>query len=162
MKITVAYYSKGGCTKRMADEIVKGIEKVDGVEAKAFALDELDLDYLAESKAFILGTPVYYASSCWQVKKWFDESAKIKLAGKLGGAFATADFVQGGASNALTMILSHMMVKGMLVYSGGGAFGLPFIHQGPVAIKPTLEEDAKMFSIYGERMAQKAKELFAE
>ena len=162
MKITIAYYSKGGRTKAMAEKIAEGARAVAGTEVGVFAIDDIDLDFLAESDAFILGTPVYYASSVWQIKKWFDESKNISLAGKLGAVFATADYCQGGASNALTMLLTHMMVKGMIVYSGGGAYGKPFIHQGAVALKDTLEKDSEMFPIFGKRIAEKAQELVAK
>lgn len=162
MKATIAYYSRGGRTKEMAQLIADGMNSVEGVEARIYPIEEIDLDYLAASEVFLVGTPVWYASTTWQVKKWFDESRAISLAGKLGGAFATADYAQGGAANALTMILSHMMVKGMIVYSGGGSYGKPIIHQGPVALKDTIEKDREMFPIYGKRMAQKAIELFGK
>ena len=48
----------------------------------------------------------------------------------------------------------------MLVYSGGFAYGGPIINIGPVAIDPNIEESAGVFKIYGQRMAQKAKDLF--
>lgn len=162
MKITIAYYSKGGRTKAMAEKIAEGAMSVEGVEVGVFAIDAIDLDFLAESDAFIVGTPVYYASTVWQIKKWFDESRNISLAGKLGAVFATADYCQGGASNALTTILTHMLVKGMVVYSSGGSCGQPFIHQGAVALKDTLEKDSEMFPIFGKRIAQKAQELFGK
>ena len=54
-------------------------------------------------------------------------------------------------------------MKGMLVYSGGAAYGQPFIHHGPVALDAvgTHYEDAKeLFMIFGQRFAEKAIELF--
>ena len=162
MKITIAYYSRGGRTKAMAEKIAEGVRSVEGMQVGVFAIDEIDLDFLAASDAFIIGTPVYYSSTVWQIKKWFDESRNIPLAGKLGAVFATADYGQGGAANALTTILTHMMVKGMVVYSGGGAYGQPIIHQGAVALKDTLEKDSEMFPIFGKRIAQKAQELFGK
>lgn len=162
MKATIVYYSRGGRTKEMAQLIADGMNSVEGVEARIFSIDAIDADYLAASDVFLVGTPVYYASTTWQIKKWFDESRNVVLAGKLGGAFATADYAQGGAANAITTILTHMMVKGMLVYSGGGAYGKPIIHQGPVALKDTLEADREMFPVYGKRIAEKAIELFGK
>ena len=53
-----------------------------------------------------------------------------------------------------------MMVKGMLVYSGGGACGQPYIHLGAVALKENFEASKPMFRIFGERVARKAKEIF--
>ena len=96
--------------------------------------------------------------------KWIEEDSKsISLAGKLGGAFATAHYAQGGADTAILSIIGQLLVKGMLVYSGGGSFGLPIIHHGPVALDKEgshYEDCREMFRIYGKRFGMKAKELF--
>ena len=52
------------------------------------------------------------------------------------------------------------MVLGMLTYSGGGAYGKPVIHLGPVAVAGHLEEYRETFELYGERMAKEAAVLF--
>ena len=161
MKISILYYSKGGKTKTMAEEVSRGMKRISGIEVGIFDLNEIDEQFFAESKAVVFGTPTYYASSCWQMKKWFDESHKYNLSGKLGAAFATADYAQGGADCAISFILHHLMVKGMLVYSGGSAYGQPFIHLGAVALKENFEESKSMFSVFGERIAKKTVELFS-
>ena len=107
------------------------------------------------------GTPAC-SSTCWQWKKWFDEPAPCPLGGKLGAVFATANFAQGGADIALQTLLCHMLVKGMLVYSGGGACGSPYTHLGAVALRENFEESKALFRIFGERVARKALELFPE
>ena len=53
-----------------------------------------------------------------------------------------------------------MMVFGMLTYSGGSAYGKPYIHLGPVALKDELEKSEDIFRTYGQRMATKAVEVF--
>lgn len=163
LKISILYYSKGGKTKIMAEEVALGMKQIQNIEVRLFDLscNEIDEKFLSESKAVVFGTPTYYASSCWQIKKWFDESHKYNLAGKLGAAFATADYAQGGADCAISFILHHLMVKGMLVYSGGSAYGQPFIHLGAVALKENFEESKRMFQVFGERIAKKAVELFS-
>jgi NAD(P)H dehydrogenase (quinone) len=85
---------------------------------------------------------------------------KTNLAGKLGGAFATARYVYGGSELAISGILAKMLCAGMLVYSGGFAYGSPIVHLGPVAIDPYIEESAEVCRIYGQRLAQKSMELF--
>ena len=127
---------------------------------KLFLLDAIDKEFLAASSAVFFGTPTYLASTCWQWKKWFDEPAPCSLGGKLGAVFATANFAQGGADIAIQTLLTHMLVKGMLVYSGGGACGQPYIHLGAVALKENFEASKPMFRIFGERVARKAKEIF--
>ena len=63
-------------------------------------------------------------------------------------------------------ILTIEMVKGMLCYSGGGAFGMPVIHLGPVGVNDNVEKHNGMehykgyFTIFGERFAKKAAEIF--
>ena len=160
MKLSIIYFSQTGKTRTMAEEIAKGMKTIDNVEVGIFDIDNIDYEYVKESKAVIFGTPTYYANTCWQIKKWFDESWGRDLSGKIGGAFATADFPQGGADIAILTIINHLMVKGMLVYSGGSAVGEPYIHLGPVALRDNFEESKELFDIYGKRIATKCVELF--
>lgn len=162
MKMTVLYHSKSGNTKQMAMIIAEGMQSVDRVEARAFSIDEVDEEFLRESRCVVLGTPSYLADMSAQVKTWLDSMVMkgALLAGKLGGAFATADYLYGGGELAVQSILSHFNVFGMLTYSGGGAFGKPVIHLGPVALGGKLEESRETFFIYGKRMAMKTVEVF--
>lgn len=161
MKTSVLYYSKTGNTKRMAEIIAEGMALVEGVEAGVYSIDEIDASWVKDSKCVILGTPIYLASVAGSVKTWLDTSAmQYGLAGKIGGAFATADYVHGGGELGIRMILDHMLVLGMLTYSGGGSFGKPVVHLGPVAIKDYSDDSRETFRSYGERMAKKTLEIF--
>lgn len=163
MKMSVLYHSKSGNTKKMAESIATGMNSVEGTNAKAFSIEEVDEDFLRESDCVVLGTPTYLATMCSEIKVWLDKSSmKYGLAGKIGGAFATADYLHGGAEIAIQSILSHFMVLGMMTYSGGGSFGKPYIHLGPIAFKDNLDEYAELFELYGQRMATKTKEIFAK
>ncbi|MCI8453743.1 MAG: flavodoxin [Lachnospiraceae bacterium] len=161
MKMAVLYYSKTGNTKKMAKIIAEGMRHVESAEVGVFSIDAIDETWAKESRCVILGSPIYVSSVCAAVKDWLDGPCrKYELAGKLGGAFATADYVHGGGDLGIRLILDHMMVYGMLTYSGGGSLGKPVIHLGPVALGPRLEESRETFLTYGERMAKKAVELF--
>ncbi len=162
--ISIIYFSKNGNTKALADIVASGAKKVEGTEVRIFSLDDVDYDYLQKSDAVIFGSPTYYANTCWQLKKWFDElsSHKVNLEGKIGGVFVSAQYVQGGADIAALTIIQHMIVKGMLVYSGGCALGKPYIHIAPVAINGNDKINNNMCDVFGKRIAQKAKELFAK
>ncbi len=162
MLLSVVYYSKTQKTKQMAEIIAEGMRSVDGIEAEIFDVEHTDASKIAESKAVVFGTPTYYANTCWQIKKWFDESKQYNLSGKIGAAFATADYAQGGADVAVQNIIGHMLVKGMLVYSSGSASGQPFIHLGAVALKENFEQSKEQFRIFGKRIAEKAAELFQD
>lgn len=133
-----------------------------GAEAKIFPITAVDEAYVKESSALIVGTPTYNGSLTARMKAWLEDApAKLDVAGKLGGAFATAAFIHGGADLAIQCVLTHLMVDGMMVYSGGQAWGMPVIHLGPVAIGPDLEGFAELFRTYGQRMARQAASLDA-
>lgn len=161
MKMSVLYHTETGNTKRMATVIAEGMESIEGVEAKCFPLDTIDRDWIKESRCVVLGTPTHRSNVSSTIKVWLDESAsEYDLAGKIGGAFATSNYVHGGGTMAIQFILDHLMVFGMLVYSGGSALGRPIIHLGPVALENELEKTEDIFRTYGRRMAAKTVEVF--
>ena len=161
MKAAILYHSKSGNTQRMADVIAEGMASVHNTEVKTFSIFDVDKAFIKDSSCVIIGTPTYLASMSGDVKNWLDGPALgLGLSGKIGGAFATADYVHGGADIAIMHVLNHLMVLGMLTYSGGGACGRPVIHLGPVALKNTLAENEDVFRLYGQRMATKTWELF--
>jgi NAD(P)H dehydrogenase (quinone) len=163
MKIAILYVSQSGNTEKAAGFIRDGMTCLHGIEVKLMNLsaeETLDTQYLKDSAAVVFGTPTYVANMAWQLKKWFDTDRSVSLAGKLGAAFATANFVHGGPGIALEGILQHLLVKGMVVYSSGGAFGMPIIHLGPVAIASEMEKTREIFVTFGQRIAEKTLELF--
>ncbi len=160
MKIAVVYFSKTGKTAEMAREIAAGAESA-GAKAALFPLETVTPADIESCEAVVFGTPTYLANACWQMGKWFDEAHAFKLGGKLGAAYATADYAQGGADTAIQNLIGHMLVKGMVVYSGGAACGQPYIHLGAVALKENFEQSRAMFRVFGERIARKAFELFS-
>ena len=167
MKLAVIYDSLTDHTKQCADWIVEGINSVKDVEAKDFKYDAVDTDYVKEAKGVVLGSPSYAAQMTPAFHTWMlTEAGKLNMGGKLGGAFATQQFSHGGGELVIQSIHTFMLVWGMLVYSGGGAKGRPVIHTGPVATNSNVEEFSRLedyrdyFVIFGERFAEKAKELF--
>lgn len=164
MRFAILYYSKSGQTKEKAEEIALGLQNR-GHEVRLFSIEEpVEKEYIAACQGIILGTPTYMASCHWKIKQWFDEeSRELQLAGKLGGVFATAHYAQGGADIALVNMIGLMLVKGMLLYSGGAALGKPFIHLGPVALDAVgnhYQDSKSEFTLFGERFARKAEEIF--
>lgn len=161
MKLSVIYDSKTGNTAKMAECIIKGAEQVQNVEAKAFSIANIDKEFVKESKAVIVGSPTYNGSLSAALKAWLEtEPAKLNVAGKLGGAYATAAFVHGGGDLAIQCIITHLLVDGMMIYSSGQAKGMPVIHLGPVAICGNLDAYAELFVLYGKRMAEQMTETF--
>lgn len=163
MKITILYLSITCNTEKMAHYIEEGIKSVGKFEVKMMNInnyENLDRDFIHDSRAIIFGTPTYCANMCWQFKKWFDQEWDFDLSGKIGAVFATANCIHGGADVALLGMLNHILVKGMLAYSSGAGCGRPFIHLGPIAIRDELEEKKDLFVLFGKRIAEKTNELF--
>ena len=163
MKMTVLYHSVTGNTKKMAEVIVEGMRTLENVESIAFPIGDIDEAWIKESKCVVLGTPIYYSSVSAAVKSFLERPCnQYELAGKIGGAFATANYIHGGGELGIRLILDHMLCHGMLTYSGGVTYGNPVIHLGPVAIGENLTGSLDTFRLFGQRMATKTMELFSE
>jgi NAD(P)H dehydrogenase (quinone) len=163
IQIAIVYHSETGNTRQMAELVRQGCLRVAGVKARCMPVDDVDGDYVAASKAAILGSPTYEGSCTWQMKRYLDTAAGA-LAGKLGAVFASQNWPGGGgASFAEMTMIAGMLVRGMLIYSGGTSQGQPYLHFGAVSRRAPEEE------LYGERclklgenVARKAVELFAK
>jgi len=160
MKISILYHSESGNTKKIARIISEGARSAGNIEALAMSIDEIDETFLNASDAVIFGCPTYLGTFTWQMKKFLDTS-RIRLSGKLGAVFVTARYIGGGGDVAELGLVGHLLVKGMLVYSGGGGEGKPFTHFGAVAIEDGDGPQRERAHIFGERIARKAIELFS-
>ena len=166
MKLAVIYDSVTGNTKQAAEWIAEGMESIPGTEARAFPIGEVDETFVPEAAGVVIGCPAYMASMTPNLRTWLMTAAKLGLAGKLGGAFATEQYTHGGGELVIQSILTNELCYGMLCYSGGAAMGKPCIHIGPIGVNANVEAHNGMehyretFRIFGERFAQKAAELF--
>ena len=155
MKAAIVFDSRTHTTEKAATFIAEGLESVDDIEARCFNIDEADFEYIQQSQLVIFGSPTYMASVIAKMKSWLENNAgKLKLAGKLGGAYATEQYIHGGAENAIQEILTFMMVMGMMTYSGGSSCGKPVIHLGPVGMSQDIESFKDLFVTYGQRIGE--------
>ena len=116
MKISILYVSCTGNTEKMAAYIKEGLLSAGDLDVKLMKLngdEPLDAGFITDSRAVIVGTPAYAAAMSWELKKWFDTDRSVKLAGKLGGAFATARYVHGGGDMAVQDTIHHLLCKGI-------------------------------------------------
>ena len=127
------------------------------------SIDAVDPAYVVASAAVIFGSPTYEGTCSWQMKKYLDTEPE-GLGGKLGGVFVSQNWPGGGgASFAEMTIIAGLLVHGMLVYSGGIAVGMPFLHFGAVSRKAPEEELYRQRCIkLGDNIARKTMELFGE
>ena len=146
----------------MAEAIAEGVKaQAPDCDVRTLHIDEVNKEH-PENVAFVndadgvlFGTPDYYAAEAWQMKAWLDQ-CPCKLTGKLAGAFATANFGVGAPDVAIEHILTHLLVRGTMVYSGGTAHGQPFVHLGPICIAGHEDEGAKLMKVFGQRFAEQA------
>ena len=155
MKVAIVYDSRTHTTEKAAGFIAEGLNSVADIEVKCSNIDEVDFDYIRQSNMVIFGSPTYMASVTAKMKSWLEANAKkLDLAGKLGGAYATEQYIHGGAENAIQEMLVFMMVMGMMTYSGGSACGKPVIHLGPVGMSQDIDSFKELFVTYGKRMGE--------
>ena len=129
-KAIIVYYSRSGNTEKMAHAIQEAL-KNESVDAVLKKVEDTAADELLGYDAIIMGSPTYYGSMAWQLKKIIDESVKFhgRLKGKIGGAFSSAANIGGGNETTIEDILNAMLIHGMIIQ--GEPKG---DHYGPVAI----------------------------
>jgi len=159
-KVAIIYHSETGNTRKMAELIKEGCQQVEGVEAKTMEVDGLDQAYLGQAQAVLFGCPTYEGTCSWQMKKLLDE-IDVDLAGKLGGVFCSQNWPGGGGADlAEITLIAGMLVRGMLIYSGGITRGVPYLHFGAVSARAPEGLYAERCAKLGQNIASKAKELF--
>ncbi|RLA85320.1 MAG: flavodoxin family protein [Deltaproteobacteria bacterium] len=117
MKVLVLYYSKTGNTKRLAQEIAKGVEEVSGVEAILRSTQEVTEEDFLTCQGLIAGSPVYFGSMAAELKAVFDRFVYLrkKMENKIGAAFATSADPSGGKETTMISILQVLLIYGMIV-----------------------------------------------
>lgn len=129
-KVLVTYYSRSGNTEKMARMIADGLTTKD-VAVDLKKVEEVDIDLLPSYDGFIVGSPNYFGTMAWPVKKFVDESVKYfkKLDGKAVAAFTSEGMIGGGGDTVVLDILKAFLIHGCIV-QGLTSAG----HYGPVAV----------------------------
>ncbi|MGA1871299.1 MAG: flavodoxin family protein [bacterium] len=155
-KILIIYYSQSGNTKNMAQLIKEGIEKEGGVNVDLKKVEDTPADDLLNYNGIIIGSPTYYGTMAWPIKKLFDDSVKFhgQLDGKVGAAFSSAGNVGGGNETTIMDIIKAMIIHGMIIY--GDPKG---DHYGPVAIGSPDDRAKNCCLRLGERVTKLVKKL---
>ncbi|MGC8863439.1 MAG: flavodoxin family protein [Armatimonadota bacterium] len=154
-KVLIVYYSRSGNTEKMAKLIEEGV-KAGGVEALTKRVQDTTAEELLEYDGIVAGSPTYYGSMAWELKKLFDESVRFhgKLDGKVGAAFSSAANIGGGNETTILDILNAMLIHGMIVQ--GDPQG---DHYGRVSINAPDERVETQCRRTGERVAALVKKL---
>ncbi|MFH1890693.1 MAG: flavodoxin domain-containing protein [Candidatus Kuenenbacteria bacterium] len=154
-QILVIYYSESGNTEKMAKAICEGIEK-EKVEYDLKKIEDAKADDLLKADGILIGSPTYYGTMAYQIKKLLDESVKFhgKLDGKIGGAFSSSANIGGGNETTILDILNALLIHGIIIQGDPSGD-----HYGPVAIGSPDTRAAKQCVRFGQRMAKLVKKL---
>ncbi|CAM6098984.1 unnamed protein product [Calypogeia fissa] len=159
-KVWVIYYSMYGHVKKLAEEILKGANSVEGVEATLYQVPEtlhhdvlakmhappkdphvpvIDVHKLPEADGFLFGFPTRYGSMAAQFKAFFDATGQLwqqqALAGKPAGFFFSSGTQGGGqettALTSMTNLVNHGLLFVPIAYTfGAGMFEMNEVKGG--------------------------------
>lgn len=146
MRVLIIYYSRGGTTKGMAQEIHNHIESL-GVEVVMKFCPDVITNELLDYDGIIIGSPTYYGTMASEIKKLLDDTVSFhgSLDGKAGAAFSSSVNLAGGNESTIIAILEAMLIHGMIIQ--GDPKG---DHYGPVALDHSIDarcsDNLKRFS----------------
>ncbi|CDO99681.1 unnamed protein product [Coffea canephora] len=158
-KVYIVYYSTYGHVEKLAHEIKKGADCVEGVEAKLWQVPEtlsaeilgkmgapqksdvpiITPHELPEADAFIFGFPTRFGMMAAQFKAFMDATGSLwgaqKLAGKPAGMFFSTGSQGGGQETtpltAITQLVHHGMIFVPIGYTAGaGMFEMEKVKGG--------------------------------
>jgi len=158
MQILVLYFSKSGNTKKLAEKIAQGVEKMEGVKALSKHTSEVTKDDFLASSGIIAGSPVYFGVMAAELKRVFDEfvGTRKRMEGKVGAAFATSGDPTGGKETTMMSIIQALLIYGMVVVGDPmSATG----HYGVACVGAPDDKIGENGTKLGRRVAELAKKL---
>jgi len=111
------YYSRTGNTKKLAEEVAKGVKDVKDVICVLKDVSEVTKEDFLSSDAIIAGSPVYFGTMASDMKEVFDKFVGIRkqMGDKIGAAFATSGDQSGGKETTIFSIIQAMLIYGMII-----------------------------------------------
>jgi NAD(P)H dehydrogenase (quinone) len=158
MQVLVMYYSKGGHTKKLAEEIAKGVKDVEDVACVVKSVADVTKDDFVAADGIIAGSPVYFGTMAAELKAVFDKfiGVRKKMEDKVGAAFATSGDPSGGKETTIMSILQALLIYGMIIV------GDPLDATGHYGVSCTgsPDRDASVnAALLGKRVASLVKQL---
>ena len=142
-EILVLYYSPGGTTAEMANVIARGIEQVEGMQARIRTVPPVSAvseqvedaipgsgplyatnDDLEQCNGLVMGAPTHFGNMPAALKHFIDNTSPLwmsgALAGKPAGVFTASTSLHGGQETTLLTMMLPLLHHGMLIV------GLPY------------------------------------
>lgn len=158
-KVLIAYFSKSGNTKKMAEAVAEGVASLGDVDVEIKKVRATTIDDLRAADGIIIGSPTYFGVMADEVKALMDKSIRCygKLVGKVGGGFSSSGMIGGGNETTILSILQGLLIHGMIIQ--GVQKGN---HYGPVSVGAPSDEDCKECSQYGRMVGKLVKKLISQ
>jgi NAD(P)H dehydrogenase (quinone) len=143
VEILVVYYSRNGSTARLARQVCRGVESVDGAAARLRSVPPVSaeservvtavpdqgapwarLEDLTETDGAIVGSPVRFGNMAAAMKHYLDQTSGLWLQGSLvnkpAAVFTSSQTMHGGQESTLLSMMTPLLHHGMVLA------GLPF------------------------------------
>jgi len=145
--ILILYYSRGGATASLAQQVARGVELVDGMSARLRTVPavsanseqtESDIpddgplycepDDLRHCAGLVLGSPTRFGNMAAPLKYFIDQTSGLWLSGSLvdkpAAAFTSTSSLHGGQESTLLTMMLPLLHHGMVI------MGLPYSEAG--------------------------------
>lgn len=145
-EVLVLYYSQGGTTAEMAELIARGIEEVDGMQARVRTVPHVSsvteakepdipaegppyatLQDLQECDGLVLGSPTHFGNMAAAMKYFLDSAGSLwmskALVNKPAAVFTATASMHGGQESTLLSMMLPLFHQGMILV------GLPYSEQ---------------------------------
>ena len=156
-KIMIVSHSVSGKTQKMAESVLAGAQRVDGVEVIMKEITTATVSDVLTSDAVIVGCPVQNGNPSPEIlsfiRSWPFEGWPMR--DKIGAVFVTGGGISAGEELAQLGLIQALMVQGMLVV-GGGNWESSFGASAVTAEKPfDGATPDRMFLIKAEALGQR-------
>jgi NAD(P)H dehydrogenase (quinone) len=145
-EVLVLYYSQGGTTAEMAELIARGIEDVEGMQARIRTVPHVStvteakesdipaegppyasLQDLEECDGLVMGSPTHFGNMAAALKYFLDSTGPLwmskALVNKPAAVFTATASMHGGQESTLLSMMLPLMHQGMIMV------GLPYSEQ---------------------------------
>ncbi len=137
-EVLILYYSRHGGTAELAKIIARGVEEIDGVQARIRTVAEVSttceatadtipdngapyasLDDLRECSALALGSPTHFGNMAAPLKYFIDSTSPVWLSGEMIGKpaslFTSSSSLHGGQESTLLTMMIPLLHHGMVI-----------------------------------------------
>lgn len=182
MQVNIVYDSGYGHTKKQAQAVAQGVERVAGVQANLVAVngETVDWEALAASEAIIFGSPTYNGTVSARLKQFMEDSTRAAWLpqtwrNKVAAGFTNSGAMHGDKLNSLVTLALFAAQHGMIwvgldLFPGkastdlnriGGWLGAMAQSNDEAPELSPIESDLNTAAHLGQRVAEIAQQLHA-